>query len=310
MSFTDELLVLFGKNVTRDAQGLNARLHFFGSIPVDDGTPFPSQIPSANEHTLPVDAVTSRPKVVALVSVNGGVGRSTLATALSSGLQRQGETVVALDLDPQNALRHHFGVSAGLPGIGRTSLQNAQWNLIQQAGFAGCQVIPFGDTDTQQRENLQRWLKRDSNWLAQRLSTLGLTERHTLIIDTPAGNNVYSQQALSVADVVVVVAQADAASLGTLDQLEAMLAPHLGREYPPRVHFVINQLDDSNAFNLDMVEAFTQRLESAPLEVHRDMAISEALAFGTDPLDSRVMSLATDDINDLCRLLKAPKNRA
>ena len=120
----------------------------------------------------------------------------------------------------------------------------------------------------------------------------------------------YSQQALSVADVVVVVAQADAASLGTLDQLDAMLAPHLGREYPPRVHFVINQLDDSNAFNLDMVEAFTQRLERAPLEVHRDIAISEALAFGTDPLDSRVMSLATDDINDLCRLLKAPKNRA
>ena len=40
MSFTDELLVLFGKNVTRDAQGLNARLHCFGSISVDDGTPF------------------------------------------------------------------------------------------------------------------------------------------------------------------------------------------------------------------------------------------------------------------------------
>lgn len=310
MSFTDELLVLFGKNVTRDAQGLNARLHFFGSIPVDDGTPFPSQTPSANEHTLPVDAVTPRPKVVALVSVNGGVGRSTLATALSSGLQRQGEIVVALDLDPQNALRHHFGVSPGLPGIGRTSLQNAQWKPIQQAGFAGCQVIPFGDTDTQQRENLQRWLKRDPNWLAQRLSTLSLTERHTLIIDTPAGNNVYSQQALSVADVVVVVVQADAASLGTLDQLDAMLAPHLEREHAPRVHFVINQLDEGNAFNLDMVEAFKQRLESAPLEVHCDRAISEALAFGTDPLDSPVMSLATDDINDLCRLLKAPKNRA
>ncbi|TFY91905.1 cellulose synthase operon protein YhjQ [Pseudomonas nabeulensis] len=310
MSFTDRLLVLFGKNVTRDARGLDARLHFFGSIPVDDGSPFPPQMPCANEHTLPGDATMLRPKVVALVSVNGGVGRSTLATALSSGLQRHGESVLALDLDPQNALRHHFGVSAGVCGVGRTSLRNAQWAQIQQPGFAGCQVITFGDTDSQQRENLQRWLKREPDWLAQHLSALNLSERHTVVIDTPAGNNVYSQQALNVADVVLIVAQADAASLGTLDQVDAMLAPYLEREYSPRVHFLINQVDDSKAFNLDMVEAFQQRLGQAPLEVHRDMAISEALAFGTDPLDNRVTSMAMDDINDLCRLLKAPKKTA
>lgn len=310
MSFTDELFELFGKNVTRDARGLNARLHFFGSIPVDDGTPIPPQIPCANEHSLPVETAVARPKVVALVSVNGGVGRSTLVTALSSGLQRLGESVVALDLDPQNALRHHFGVSSSVPGVGRTSLRNAQWAQTQQPGFAGCQVITFGDTDSQQRENLQRWLKREPGWLAQRLSALNLSERHTVIIDTPAGNNVYCNQALSVADVVLVVAQADAASLGTLDQLDAMLAPHLKREHPPRVHFLINQLNESNPFNLDMLEAFKQRLGHAPMEVHGDMAISEALAFGTDPLDSRGMGLAIDDINDLCRLLKAPKKTA
>ncbi len=307
MSFTDQLFELFGKNVTRDAQGLNARLHFFGSIPVDDGTPFPPQTPSANEQCEPVDVAAPRPKVVALVSVNGGVGRSTLVTALSSGLQRHGESVVAVELDPQNALRHHFGVGPDVPGIGRTSLQNAQWRQIQQPGFAGCQVITFGDTDTRQQAHLQRWLQHQPDWLAQRLNGLGLSARHTVIIDTPAGNNVYFHQALSVADVVLVVAQADAASLGTLDQLDVLLAPYLEGEQPPRVHFVINQLNEGNAFNLDMAEAFKQRLGSAPLEVHCDMAISEALAFGTDPLDSQAMRLAADDINDLCRLLKAPK---
>ncbi|WDU61987.1 cellulose biosynthesis protein BcsQ [Pseudomonas poae] len=307
MSFTDQLFELFGKNVMRDAQGLNARLHFFGSIPVDDGTPFPPQTPSANEPSEPMDAAAPRPKVVALVSVNGGVGRSTLVTALSSGLQRHGESVVAVELDPQNALRHHFGVDPDVPGIGRTSLENAHWRQIQQPGFAGCRVITFGDTDTRQQENLQRWLRHQPDWLEQRLCALGLSARHTVIIDTPAGNNVYFHQALSVADVVLVVAQADAASLGTLDQLDVLLAPYLQREQPPRVHFVLNQLDEGNAFSLDMAEAFKQRLGSAPYEVHCDMAISEALAFGTDPLDSHAMRLAADDINDLCRLLKAPK---
>jgi cellulose biosynthesis protein BcsQ len=53
--------------------------------------------------------------------------------------------------------------------------------------------------------------------LAQHLSTLGLDERAIMLIDTPAGNNVYLHQALSVADSVLVVVQPNAACLGTLD---------------------------------------------------------------------------------------------
>ena len=299
MSLSEELLTLFGKNVSHDADGINARMHFFGSVPANE-----------NIHPQSTHQIALRPKVVALVSINGGVGRSTLATALSSGLQRHGESVVALDLDPQNALHHHFGVSGTLPGIGRTSLEHGQWNPLQQLGFAGCQVITFGDIDIEQQENLERWLKHEPSWLAQRLAALGLSERQTVIIDTPAGNNVYFHQALSVADVVLVIAQADAACLGTLDHLDGLLAPHLEGKRPPVVHVVVNQVDESNAFSLDMLEAFKQRLGKAPLEVHRDMAINEALAFAADPLDNATKRLAGDDINEICRVLKAPKRTA
>ena len=301
MSLSEELLTLFGKNVTHDAQGINARMHFFGSVPSD---------PSPHAHAQAIDPAALRPKIVALVSMNGGVGRSTLATALSSGLQRHGESVVALDLDPQNALHHHFGVSAALPGIGRTSLEHGQWSPLQQLGFAGCQVLTFGDIDVQQQENLERWLKHEPTWLAQRLLSLGLSDRQTVIIDTPAGNNVYFHQALNVADVVLVIVQADAACLGTLDHLDVLLAPHLAGERPSAVHVVVNQVDESNAFSLDMVEAFKQHLGKAPLEVHRDVAINEALAFAADPLDNVAKHLASDDINEICRLLKAPKRTA
>ncbi|NVZ67909.1 cellulose biosynthesis protein BcsQ [Pseudomonas costantinii] len=301
MSLSDELLALFGKNVTHDAQGIDARMHFFGSVPGDEG---------AHPQSQSTDTVVLRPKVVALVSMNGGVGRSTLVTALSSGLQRHGESVVALDLDPQNALHRHFGVSSTLPGIGRTSLEHGQWSPLQQQGFAGCQVITFGDTDVQQQESLERWLKHEPIWLARRLSSLGLSEQHTVIIDTPAGNNAYFHQALSVADVVLVIVQADAACLGTLDPLDLLLAPHLEGERPPSVHVVVNQLDESNAFSLDMVDAFKLRLGKAPLEVHRDMAINEALAFAADPLDSVTKRMASDDLNEICLLLKASRRNA
>lgn len=303
MGITEGLLALLGKDVCQDERGMASRLHFFGSIPSPDER-------AANESATPAPAVTLRPKVVALVSINGGVGRSTLATALSSGLQRQGESVVALDLDPQNALQHHFGVSSALPGIGRTSLEHGQWSQLQQLSFAGCQVITFGEVDIPQQESLERWLKHEPHWLAQHLASLDLSARHTVIIDTPAGNNVYFHQALSVADVVLVIVQADAACLGTLDHLDGLLAPHLEAQHPPRVHVVINQVDERSAFSLDMVEAFTQRLGKAALQVHRDIAINEALAFGVDPLDSVEKGLAADDINDICRLLKAPKTSA
>lgn len=296
MSLSEELLALFGKDVSHDAQGINARMHFFGDVPADDNTHLPSQSTAA---------AIVRAKVVALVSINGGVGRSTLATALSSGLQRSGESVVALDLDPQNALHHHFGVDAALPGIGRTSLEHGQWAPLQQLGFAGCRVITFGDIDIQQQENLERWLKQEPGWLAQRLSTLNLSERHTLIVDTPSGNNVYFHQALSVTDVVLVVVHPDAACLGTLDHLDILLAPYLECERPPCVYVVVNQVDESDAFSLDMVEAFKQRLGKAPQEVHRDMAINEALAFAADPLDNVATHMASDGINGICRVLKA-----
>lgn len=301
MSFTQGLLALLGKDVSHDERGIDARLHFFGSIPTEDG-------PAANENPQPANAVTLSPKVVALVSINGGVGRSTLVTALSSGLQRQGESVVALDLDPQNALHHHFAVDATLPGIGRTSLEHGQWSPLQQLSFAGCQVITFGGIDIAQQESLERWLKHEPHWLAHRIASLALSPRHTVLIDTPAGNNVYFHQALGIADVVLVIVQADAACLGTLDHLDALLAPYLAGDRPPSVHVVINQVDERNAFNLEMVEAFKQRLGKDPLQVHRDMAINEALAFGVDPLDNVATRLAGDDINELCQLLKAPKN--
>lgn len=300
MSLSKEILALFGKDVTHDADGINARMHFFGSVPDE------------SIYQQPLNAPELRPKIVALVSINGGVGRSTLVTALSSGLQRLGESVVALDLDldPQNALHHHFGVSSTLPGIGRTSLEHGQWAPLQQLGFAGCQVMTFGDIDIQQQESLERWLKQEPGWLAQRLGCLGLSERHTVIIDTPAGNNVYFHQALSVADVVLVIVQADAACLGTLDHLDLLLAPHLEGERPPVVQVVINQVDESNPFSLDMVEAFKHRLGKEPLEVHRDMAINEALAYSSDPLDNVAKRLASDDINEVCLWLKAPKQTA
>ena len=47
-------------------------------------------------------------KVITVVSAKGGVGKTTLAANLASVIAARGRRVLALDLDPQNALRLHF----------------------------------------------------------------------------------------------------------------------------------------------------------------------------------------------------------
>lgn len=251
-----------------------------------------------------VYSAQSTPKVVVVVSVKGGVGRSTLAAALASGLQRQGRPALALDLDPQNALRHHLCLGLNMPGVGATSLQNDGWEALPERGFAGCRLVAFGSTDHEQQQSLNRWLSEDAEWLSKRLAELKLNGQDTVIIDVPAGNTVYLSQALSVADAVLVVVQADVASFSTLDQMDSLLARCLQRETPPQRFYVINQLDAAHRFSLDMAEVFKTRLGAALLgTVHRDPAFSEAQAYGRDPLDPTVNSIGCQDVHALCRAL-------
>jgi len=246
----------------------------------------------------------SSPNVVVVVSVKGGVGRSTLTAAIASGLQRQGRPALALDLDPQNALRHHLCLGLDMPGIGVNSLLNESWETLPERGFAGCRLVAFGSTDHEQQQSLNRWLGQDSEWLGKRLAELKLNGQDTVIIDVPAGNTVYLGQAMSVADAVLVVVQPDVASFSTLDQMDSVLAPYFNREKPPQRFYVINQLDAAHRFSLDMVEVFKTRLGAALLgTVHRDPAFSEAQAYGRDPLDPTVNSIGSQDVHALCRTL-------
>lgn len=246
----------------------------------------------------------SNPKVVVVVSVKGGVGRSTLTAAIASGLQREGRAALALDLDPQNALRHHLCLGVDMPGVGATSLLNESWEALPERGFAGCRLVAFGGTDHEQQQSLNRWLGQDSEWLSKRLAGLKLNDQDTVIIDVPAGNTVYLRQAMSVADAVLVVVQSDVASFSTLDQMDSVLAPYFKREKPPQRFYVINQLDAAHRFSLDMAAVFNTRLGTALLgTVHRDPAFSEAQAYGRDPLDPTVNSIGSQDVHALCRTL-------
>jgi len=247
-------------------------------------------------------------KVIVVVSAKGGVGKSTLAATLACAIKRSGGRTLALDLDPQNALCLHLGGSEEWPGIAQSDNVDEDWQPLIRKGFSGSRCLAYGVVGEPLRRALEQRLENDHLWLARHLAHLDLDEQDTLVIDTPPGATVYLAQALEIADVVLGVTLADAAAYTSLNQLDRLLAPYLQRENPAQYKVVINQLDTSRQFSLDLCEVLKKRTGQQLLGVIRqDHFISEALAYDRNPLAHTPSTRGCQDVLDLtgslCELL-------
>jgi len=251
--------------------------------------------PRAPAEPQPAAAVAARPslahiRVIAVVSAKGGVGKSTLAANLAAALQKTGRPVLAVDLDPQNALHHHFqpaeevaavDSAAGLCQAGR------DWQELCLPTRDGLFVLPHGLTDEPSRRAFERQLENDPHWLARHLAELQLADGALVLIDTLPGPSLYLQQALSVANLALVVSLADAASYTALPLIDGLIASHAeGRDDFAGAAYLINQVDHSRQLNKDICQIMQGLLGERLLGlVHRDQSIGEALAYNRNVLD-------------------------
>lgn len=244
--------------------------------------------------------------IVALVSPKGGVGKTTLGAGLASSLRMEGGKTLAIDLDPQNALQYHLGIEPGVTGLGSASEADTLWSDRLQQGFAGAQLLPHGVLSDEEHDALQSAMALDRHWLARQLDRMGLCENDVVILDTPTGRSAYLEQALDVADQVIVVTTADAASFIALDQMDRLLGAAGVRPAPPVCSYVVNQFDAGREFSRDMLEVLKRRLGAQLLAViAMDNTLGEALAYGRNPLTSPGSSTACQDMLLLGEQLKA-----
>ena len=228
--------------------------------------------------------------VIAVVSAKGGVGKSTMAANLAAALHKHGRSVLAIDLDPQNALHHHF---EAIPGQERDAANvgiadpDLDWRSIGVPSTTGVFVVPYGAVDEKHRRAFESQLDNQPQWLARQLSDLQLADGAIVVIDTPPGPSLYLQQALAVANIALVVSLSDAASFTALPLIEGLIKTHTAE----RADFIgavylINQLDSSRQLSKDITQIMQAQLgEQVVGVVHRDQSICEALAYNRNVMD-------------------------
>ena len=248
-------------------------------------------------------------KVIAVVSAKGGVGKTTLADNLASVLAASGRRVIALDLDPQNALRLHFGVPLDrIDGLSRATLTGDPWQSVMFDGVDGVTVLPYGAVLENDRRRFEAYIDQEPGWLAQSLQTLRLDPSDIVIIDTPPGSSVYVRTALCAATFTLNVVLADAASYAAIPLMERLIETYAA----PRPEFggegyVVNQIDQSRQLTKDVLKVLRQMLGDKlfPGVIHLDEGVSEALACDTTLIHYDPLSQAAADFRSCGNWLMA-----
>lgn len=239
-------------------------------------------------------------QVVSVIAAKGGVGKTTVTANLCIALAAGGRPVLAIDLDPQNALRFHLADDPRANGTG--GLVDAErgacsWPQAMQRGHHGVVLLPFGEVDDDAQIALEGRLAAQPHWLADTLASFRLPDDTFVLLDTPPGPSVYLQQALRVSQLNVVTLLPDAGSFATLPIVERMVDKHCS----PRPNFVastyvINQADASRRLNRDVLQTLRDELGTRLLGVvQQDQAVSEALASATTVRHYAPHSQAVDD---------------
>lgn len=217
------------------------------------------------------------PTRLTFASANGGVGRTTLVAHLAREFSDMGRVPMAFDLDPQNALGLHLGMTPDETlGITHAEVNRAAIAQMMRRHRASIPYLPFGGGSEQEIRTLEYQIAREPSWLMGRIESLMPKPCHDVLVDIPSTMSPWWRAGLKAADMVVVVVRPEAASFASLPRQEALLRDVLGEDWRARSRYVVNRFDPTRALDRDIVGTFSHVLGERLIEV----LVPECISFG------------------------------
>lgn len=160
-------------------------------------------------------------KTIAIINQKGGVGKSTTAFTLASGLKNKGYKTLCIDMDAQGNLSYTANANDDLLTIYDLLAEDADINqAIQHTKnfdlIASSKALSGADgfiTDIGKEYKLKEILESVKN------------NYDYIIIDTPPALGILTVNALTACDSVIIPAQADIYSLQGIEQLSKTIQP-------------------------------------------------------------------------------------
>ncbi|HCB2599753.1 TPA: cellulose biosynthesis protein BcsQ [Citrobacter koseri] len=242
--------------------------------------------------------------ILGLQGVRGGVGTTSITSALAWALQILGENVLVVDASPDNLLRMSFNVDfVHRDGWARALLDGKDWRDAGLRYTTQLDLLPFGQLTVEERENPQEWAEK-LGAICAGLRELKESRRYSwILLDLPHGVSPLTQQLVSLCDHTLAVVKADTNCHIRLHQ----------QALPTGAHILINDLRIASQLQDDLYQVWLQsQRRLLPMVIHRDEAMVECMASKQPLGEYRGDSLAAEEVLTLANwcLLHYAGNRA
>lgn len=264
----------------------------------------------------PAEQVPAQPPVrvpmLAVFSLAGGVGKTSLVASLGRALSSRGERVLLVDTAAYGLLPFFFGARDQRPGQLRT------FNPPGVSADAPIQLVTL-DPDSNPQEhpsNSQSDPQSTSpDWLAQEVSRYA-SGANRVLIDLPTASGATTRRVLRLAPIILVPVLPDMNSVVSVGAIEGFFRnqanhPNFAAGKPNLPFYLLNQFDYSLPLHLDVREILREQIGDRliPFALRRSSSVSEALAEGMTVMDYAPNAVVAEDYANLAgwvRSVSAP----
>ncbi|MDX5346316.1 MAG: ParA family protein [Hymenobacteraceae bacterium] len=234
-------------------------------------------------------------QIVSVINQKGGTGKTTTTINLGSALQKLGNSVLLVDLDPQSNLSYSLGITA--PGATIADMftegKAAADIIIEKDGLS---ILP-GSTDLVDIEiSLVTQPKREQ-FLKEMLREIKGYDY--VLIDCPPSLSLLTVNALVASDMVLIPLQMEVLTLQGLDQILGTISK-IQKAFNPDLKIkgiVVVMYDQRRKLSQEVLEYLRENVQEKVFEsrIRLNVKLAEAPSFGQSILDYQPSSYGAQD---------------